>query len=59
MKNQNKKRKLEVPKRTARRKLFTPNEELEATVCATCGERVEHGNELRCDDCKKCMMSKA
>jgi hypothetical protein len=40
----------EVPKRTARRKLFTLNEELKAIVFAVCGERVEHDNELRCDD---------
>jgi len=49
----------EVPKRTVRRKLFTLNEELNAIVCAICRERVEHGNELRFDDYKKGMMTKA
>jgi hypothetical protein len=48
-----------VPKRTARRKLFTLNEVLNAIVCAICGERVEHDNELSFDDCKMCMLTKA
>lgn len=47
------------PKRRAPRKIFTLNEELDSILFAIRGERVEHGNELRCHDCKKCMMTKA
>jgi hypothetical protein len=52
-----------IPKRTSRRKLFTLNEYLNAIVCAIRGERererVEHGNELLCDDCKDCKMTQS
>jgi hypothetical protein len=54
MKNQNEKMKL-----TARRKLFTIKEELNAIVCSLCGERVEYGNEPRWYDSKNCMMTQA
>ena len=46
------------PKSTARRKIFTLNEELNAIVCTIRGQRVEQVNALRCDDCKKCVMTK-
>jgi hypothetical protein len=53
MKEAEQEKKNKVPQRTVGRQVFTLNEEGAGNAVGHIGKRrIEHGNEIRCDDCQ-------